>query len=295
MFVAINDKIMTTKIYVLKDPNTNEVRYVGKTNNPEQRFKAHNNKARDLNTHKRNWINKLREENKKPIFEIIEEVPIEIWKQKEKEWIDYYISQNCKLVNYVEASGRGLTLGNNTSFDGSNARPIVALDKTGGFFASFNSIKEAENIINKTGIESVLSKTTKTAGGYIWLYEEDYYKFTIEEINNIILNANDSSLKGLKGKRFQEGHIAWNKGKKGKLKPDKNVYQYSGLTGDFIKKWNTAKEAGEKLGVNIESIGQCCRKVSKSAGGYNWSYNLLESNPVIFANKANKLSLKNLK
>jgi predicted GIY-YIG superfamily endonuclease len=286
---------MTTKIYVLKCPNTNEIKYVGKTNNPEQRLKAHNNKTRDLGTHKRNWINKLREEKKKPIFEIIEEVPIELWQEKEKYWIEYYINIGCKLVNNINSIGKGLTFGNKTSFNGSNARPIIALDKTGEFFASFNSIKEAEEIIGKKGIESVLAKITKTAGNYIWLYEEDYYQLSLEEINNIILNANDNSLKGLKGKRFEEGHIAWNKGKKGKLKPDKHVFQYSGLTGELIKEWNTAKEAGVTLKINVEGIGQACRGTAKTAGGYCWSYNKLEKYIITYGNKANTLSIKNLK
>ena len=57
-----------------------------------------------------------------------------------------------------------------------------------------------------------------------------------------------------------------------KLKPNKNIYQYSAITGLFIKKWNTAKEAGEELNINIESIGQCARNKSKTAGGYVWNY-----------------------
>ena len=287
---------MTTKIYVLKCPDTNDVRYVGKTNNPEQRLKAHNNKARDLGTYKRNWINKLREQNKKPIFEIIDEVDIEVWQEREKYWIEYFISMGCNLVNDINSIGKGLTFGNKTSFKpGHNSRPIIALDKTGEFFASFNSISEAEEIIGKKGIESVLAKITKTAGGYIWLYEEDYYKLDIQEINKIIYDANDNSLKGLNGKRFKDNHIPWNKGKKGKLKPDKHVFQYSGITGDFIKEWNTAKEAGESLNINIDGIGQACRGKAKTAGGYCWSYDLFEKLILKFDKKANKLSIKHLK
>ena len=107
---------MKTKIYVLRCPDSKEVRYVGKTNNPEQRLKAHNNKARDIGTYKRNWINKLRQENKKPIFEIIEETDIDIWKEREKYWIEYYVNNGAKLVNSLNDIGKGLTMGNQTSF-----------------------------------------------------------------------------------------------------------------------------------------------------------------------------------
>ena len=72
---------------------------------------------------------------------------------------------------------------------------------------------------------------------------------------------------------FKDGSIPWNKGLKGKkLKPDKNVFQYSIYTGEFIKKWNTAKEAGESLNINFSSIGHCCRGANKSSGGYMWRY-----------------------
>ena len=278
---------MTTKIYLLKCPDTNEVRYVGKTNNPEQRLKAHNNKARDLGTYKRNWINKLRDEKKKPIFEIIEEVDIEVWQEKEKYWIEYYINLGCKLVNNLNSIGNGLTFGNQTSFNGSNARPIIALDRKGDFFASFNSIAEAENVIHKKGIESVLAKVTKTAGNYIWLYEEDYYKLSVEELDKIIINANDNSLRGIKGKRFEEGQKAWNKGNNKKLKGDKNVFQYSALTGELIQKWNTAKEASEVLKCNAEGIGQVCRGTSKTCGGYIWSYTQENIKPIAYTGKTN--------
>jgi len=41
-------------IYTLEDPISEEIRYVGKANNPINRFKNHLNSARDKNTHKRN-------------------------------------------------------------------------------------------------------------------------------------------------------------------------------------------------------------------------------------------------
>ena len=46
-----------TYIYILIDPFTNQIRYVGKANNPKERYKNHKNRCRDKNTHKRNWIN----------------------------------------------------------------------------------------------------------------------------------------------------------------------------------------------------------------------------------------------
>lgn len=53
-------------IYALIDPRNNYVRYIGKANNPKERYKNHNNASRDKNTHKRNWINDLRKNSLRP-------------------------------------------------------------------------------------------------------------------------------------------------------------------------------------------------------------------------------------
>ena len=105
----------TTIIYILIDPSTNEIRYIGKTNNLKQRLKNHLNACRDKNTHKRNWINKLKTKGFKPEIEIIDEVSINEWKYWEIFWISYYKSIGCNLLNYT-IGGDGLSSGNQTSF-----------------------------------------------------------------------------------------------------------------------------------------------------------------------------------
>jgi len=105
----------TTFIYVLKCPLSGEVRYVGKSNNPDERYKDHLNRSRDGGTYKRNWINSLRKNNLKPIFEIIKEVSVGKWKIWEKYYIKHYRDKGCKLVN-IMGGGDGLTFGNQTSF-----------------------------------------------------------------------------------------------------------------------------------------------------------------------------------
>jgi hypothetical protein len=68
---------MKTKfIYTLTDPNTNEVRYIGKTNNLTKRLRSHvsNNQLSKL-TKKNNWIVSLLRKNQLPIIELLDEVP----------------------------------------------------------------------------------------------------------------------------------------------------------------------------------------------------------------------------
>lgn len=58
------------------------------------------------------------------------------------------------------------------------------------------------------------------------------------------------------------------KSAKAKWKP---VAQYT-KDGEFIKVWDSAKEASEILGVHRSTLCQCCKGVKKSAGGYVWKY-----------------------
>jgi hypothetical protein len=104
-----------TYIYILIDPLTNQIRYVGKANNPQERYKNHKNRCRDKNTHKRNWMNKLRLKSLYPQIEIIDRVLKSEWHYWEKFWIAYYKFLGCSLVNYT-SGGDGLTFGNQTSF-----------------------------------------------------------------------------------------------------------------------------------------------------------------------------------
>lgn len=105
----------TTNIYVLIDPRTNEVRYVGKANNVSQRYRAHLNRARKHQTHKRNWLEQLKREGFKPIMEVIDVVPIDSWQYWEIYWISQMKQWGFKLVNYTNG-GDGCTFANQTSF-----------------------------------------------------------------------------------------------------------------------------------------------------------------------------------
>lgn len=95
----------TTFIYVLKDPDTGQVRYVGKADDPYRRFKQH--VGYFSKTHRTCWIRKLKSLGKLPILEILDEISIEHWQQWEVAWIEYFKEQGCDLVNGT-LGGEGL-------------------------------------------------------------------------------------------------------------------------------------------------------------------------------------------
>lgn len=55
-------------------------------------------------------------------------------------------------------------------------KPIIALNLDGSFYKEFASIKCAakEMRVVRTSIGNVLSGRSKSAGGYMWVYKQDY-------------------------------------------------------------------------------------------------------------------------
>ena len=66
----------------------------------------------------------------------------------------------------------------------------------------------------------------------------------------------------LKGHSVSEEHRA---------KLSKKILQFT-KSGEFIREWQSACEAGRELGIAHSSICSCCNGKLKSAGGYIWKY-----------------------
>ena len=95
-------------IYTLIDPITNEIRYVGKANNPERRLEAHiYGSLESSNPHKHRWIKKLRKSGLKPILHVIEICADSEWKQREIYWTAKYRKANHKLLNISKGGAAG--------------------------------------------------------------------------------------------------------------------------------------------------------------------------------------------
>lgn len=239
---------MNVYIYTLEHPITKEIRYVGKTKNPKMRFQNHMNKGHNKTSHKTNWIESLKKEGLRPIMRVLDEVPNEEWKYWEKFWIAVCTEWGFKLTNHT-LGGEGLSFANKSSFKKGNVPWNNGIANT-----------------KKCEICGTVFKSCKTAK-----------KRTCSKKCASIVRS-----EATKNTQFKKGKKVWNKGTKGiKLKPDKNVYQYCPYTGNFIKKWNTAKEASLQLKINECGIGNSCRGTAKSAGEFIWKYYKKEKIEVI--------------
>ena len=193
----------TTNIYTLTDPRTNEVRYVGKANNVSQRYKAHLNRARKHQIHKKNWIELLKREGLKPIIEVVEVVPINEWIFWEKYWISQFRVWGFNLINYTNG-GDGCTFGNQTSFKkgnktwlgknhseeskkligdnnffkgkpAHNRRAVTQKDLDGNIIKKWGSIQEAALTTNSTNskIIACCKRKRKTHNNFKWDYTNE--------------------------------------------------------------------------------------------------------------------------
>lgn len=98
-------------IYALTEPDTGEVRYVGKAEDLEVRYKRHlYPQELNANTHKARWIRKLLSDGKYPGMLVLERVALADWQESERCWISKLKGEGAALTNLC-SGGFGRTKG----------------------------------------------------------------------------------------------------------------------------------------------------------------------------------------
>lgn len=199
------------KIYCLKDPITNEIRYIGKTSIAlHKRLSAHCKDKKP--SYKKNWITSLKRKGLKPVIEIIEIAKEDNWAERERYWINFYKEKNYKITN-ISLGGTGLGHGYKhspeaiekiraASLKGNSGqfkvgikskefeqnrlkivqRKVLKYSLEGIFIEEYVSIKEAANIncMSESNIGYSI-KNLGSAKGYMWRYYTDNYPKVIEK------------------------------------------------------------------------------------------------------------------
>lgn len=227
----------TTFIYSLSDPRTNQIRYIGKANNPKARLVNHCNPARYRPTYKFNWIKELRGLGLKPILEILDEVPLDNWQFWEKFWIQLIKTWGFSLVNYTDG-GDGLTYGNQTSFKKGHRTWNEGTAKP----------KTLKGNVGKTP-ESIKNHFKK--GSIPWNKNKKGYS----------TSKKGSKISDEVKKKISKSLIGNESAKKRPVKQyDKNM--------NLISEFESVTQA--KLITGIKSIGNAITGRAKTAGGYIW-------------------------
>lgn len=95
-------------IYVLSDPRTDEVRYVGKTaSHLRRRLSTHLAQARRRSNHREKWVASLLDSGLRPHIELIEAVPDGQADDAERYWIRMLRRLGCRLTNATDGGDGG--------------------------------------------------------------------------------------------------------------------------------------------------------------------------------------------
>lgn len=119
-------------------------------------------------------------------------------------------------------------------------KSIIQCDLNGNFIKEYESVTQSslKTGILRTRISAALIGKSKTAGGFIFVYKEN---FPIKNIEQYVQNK--------KGRKIIQ------------VNPDTNQY---------IKEYERISDAGKELGVNYKSIHKVLDLPGRTAYGYKW-------------------------
>jgi len=95
-------------IYGLVDPELNQIRYIGKSKDPEERLRDHLKESKRRENYRHCWIYSLLSKNLKPQLTIIEECTEDNWEERERHWIKYYREKVGNLLTNMTDGGDGM-------------------------------------------------------------------------------------------------------------------------------------------------------------------------------------------
>ena len=234
-------------IYGLVDKSKNELKYIGKSINPQSRYRKHLQDSHKKNSYKDNWIYSSLENNNKPELLIIDEVDEVNWEFWEKHYISYYKSIGCKLTNISEGgenppnlTGRKRTKDEIERISKSNTgkkrseetRKTISLSKKGKPIPHLNNGKERSHSHRKNLSLSLKGRVSPNKGRK---YDEEH------------------------SKKLSNSHSH----------QKKEIIQFT-LDGKIIKIWDSISEAKKEYKNN--HISECCLGKIKTAAGYKWKY-----------------------
>jgi len=136
-------------IYALVDPETEQVRYIGKSLHPESRFNAHMHDH--TRSQKGDWIQGLIKRGLVPEMRIVEEVPRDQGEMREIYWMNYYKEQGHSITNVI----------NNQSGERAQPKPFDTNSfahrsqiARRTFYSSMQSDRDIDTIKHRYGLSS---------------------------------------------------------------------------------------------------------------------------------------------
>jgi len=232
-------------IYCLRDPRTQEIRYIGKASDLRWRMFGHLcPSSLKTNTHKNNWIKSLLKLGLRPLCESIFRVPVVHWEVAERAAI-------------AEAKALGFNLTNETDGgDGGSISKLKGVPRPADVVARIR-----RRNLGKTVSASARIRIAETLTGY---------KHTPEARANM-RQAKVGFWRRMPIEKYADvrRRIA-----RGKCRP---VTMYS-IDGNPIMSFRSARVAAQVTGIGYKLISRCVREKRYQTGGYIWRFAKKETN-----------------
>lgn len=248
-------------IYTLSDPTSNEIRYIGQTNDMEDRLSRHLSTYNLQDTTKKNnWIVSLYQKGVVPLMELLDIGNSDIIDDLERYWIAQFRNWGFKLTNGTEG-GDGFNWSGKKHKEESVMKMRInhplrkcvgKFDKEGNLLDKYLSRHEAakQTNIHRSHITRCCKGHQKTSGGFIWKYIPDFA--------NEILIVDPVKIRNLDIKRPRS------------FKQRKTIIQYD-LEGNILGRYNGISETNRLTGVHTNIINQCCKDKKYYTGKIKYS------------------------
>lgn len=291
------DEQMNGYIYIIKNTCNNKV-YVGQTSRTiEDRWSQHKNAALRGDDYGTILYRAMRKHGIENFYvEQLEECNMSDINDREIYWIKYY---NCQTPNGYNIRAGGEDPGR---------KEVYKLDNDGNIIKHYSSAMAASET-NNLDLSSLTkacrrSSSQNSCGGYKWAYVEDYDKkyfqatkiktfkrqvYQMDNNDGNIIKIWDSIIDAarelgiqqsdishcLSGKYRIAGGFGWcTEDTLNKFKPykrERTILQFD-KNRNFIKEWNSAKEAADFLNKDGNNIRAAAKGKRKTAYGYIWKY-----------------------
>ncbi len=254
-----------TYIYVLKNPFSNEIFYLGKTIQHDRRLKDHIQDAR-LDRYStpemRKYIRDILVQGSKPVFEVVYICkPEQKWWDAERYFIKKYREEynlfNVSDGGFGGASYNRITEKGMAKLKKRFSKAILCYDaKTGKLIQEYPSAREAARKLNlfSNQVTQVCKGKFAHTGGYVFRHKKKYSKNKITPAKT-------------RGKR---------------------IIQLD-LDGNIIKEWLNPFQVKKELGIHDTAVLRCCKGQQKTSYGFVWKFaETQKSDSQISTRKINK-------
>lgn len=173
-------KDINTLIYTLSDPDTKEIRYVGKTvKSLKSRLSNHIYTSKKFNNYRCNWIQSILNRGKKPLIDVIDSCLWEESQELETYWIAQFKAWNFNLVNATNG-GEGnlgiiLTKERKDKLILSVSKKVYQYNLKGEFLKEFPSCAQAGRELNFISFQKISLAARGLRGQaakFMWSYDK---------------------------------------------------------------------------------------------------------------------------